>query len=157
MTQSKFRNNQSFNQRQNLDRRQQENTQPLPEIKFWENKKEGLVNPLLFSDIAYQCSEIISKDTKRNKRSQLRKFYDEILLFYDRLKVTKESFPQFLPYIKLLRAKAYYSLGRKHINDAFKDMIEKCLNQIETWEDFEVFKNFFEAFMGFYRYHRKDD
>ncbi|RLG09624.1 type III-A CRISPR-associated protein Csm2 [Candidatus Pacearchaeota archaeon] len=130
----------------------------LPEIKFWSDKKKKLVNTTLFSEIAFKYSEIISsKDKKKNKRSQLRKFYDEVLFFYDRLKGEKDKFQQFLPYIKLIRAKLYYSLGRKHITDEFRTMVESCLNQVETWDDFEVFKNFFEAFMGYYRYHRKDD
>ncbi|MDL1957530.1 MAG: type III-A CRISPR-associated protein Csm2 [Candidatus Desulfofervidus auxilii] len=130
----------------------------LPEIKFWSDKEKKLVNTTLFSEIAFKYSEIISsKDKKKNKRSQLRKFYDEVLFFYDRLKGEKDKFQQFLPYIKLMRAKLYYSLGRKHITDEFRTMVESCLNQVETWDDFEVFKNFFEAFMGYYRYHRKDD
>ncbi|RKX59695.1 MAG: type III-A CRISPR-associated protein Csm2 [Thermodesulfobacteriota bacterium] len=130
----------------------------LPEIKFWSDKEKKLVNTTLFSEIAFKYSEIISsKDKKKNKRSQLRKFYDEVLFFYDRLKGEKDKFQQFLPYIKLIRAKLYYSLGRKHITDEFRTMVESCLNQVETWDDFEVFKNFFEAFMGYYRYHRKDD
>jgi len=130
----------------------------LPEIKFWSDKEKKLVNTTLFSEIAFKYSEIISsKDKKKNKRSQLRKFYDEVLFFYDRLKGEKDKFQQFLPYIKLIRAKLYYSVGRKHITDEFRTMVESCLNQVETWDDFEVFKNFFEAFMGYYRYHRKDD
>ncbi len=92
---------------------------------------------------------------RKNKRSQLRKFYDEVLLFYNRIQGDKEKFEQTLPYIKLLRAKVYYARGRDHITDKFKDFIESCIDQIHTWEDFVVFKNFFEAFMGFYRYYNK--
>lgn len=167
MTQGQIRNDRRFQQgsgqRPNQDQR---DSSSLPNIKFWLDKEKRLVNPDLFSIIAYDWSEKISgypapkklnKD-KVNKRSQIRKFYDEVLFFYDNLKnKPKENFKQFLPFIKMIRAKVYYSLGRKHIDNDFKEMMERCLNQIEDWEDFEVFKNFFEAFMGYYRFHRPSD
>ena len=130
----------------------------LPEIRFWIDKEKNLVNPELFSEIAEKWSDCISRNSSANKRSQIRKFYDEVLFFYDNLKnKPKENFKQFLPFIKMIRAKVYYSLGRKHIDNNFKEMMERCLNQIDDWDDFEVFKNFFEAFMGYYRFHRPSD
>jgi len=167
MTQGQIRNDRRFQQgsgqRPNQDHR---DSSSLPNIKYWLDKEKRLVNPDLFSIIAYDWSERISgyPDPKKNnkdkvnKRSQIRKFYDEVLFFYDNLKnKPKENFKQFLPFIKMIRAKVYYSLGRKHIDNDFKEMMERCLNQIEDWEDFEVFKNFFEAFMGYYRFHRPSD
>jgi CRISPR-associated protein Csm2 len=127
------------------------------EIKFWLNKEKKLVNPELFSKVADEWAKNINDEggNQKNKQSQLRKFYDEVLLFYNRIQGDKEKFEQMLPYIKLLRAKVYYARGRDHITDKFKDFIESCIDQIHTWEDFVVFKNFFEAFMGFYRYYNK--
>ncbi len=127
------------------------------EIKFWLDKDKKLVNPDLFSEVADKWAEKINEmgGYRKNKPSQLRKFYDEVLLYYNHLKDNKDEFLRMLPYIKLLRAKVYYALGREYITEEFKDFIEECLKQIETWEDFEVFKNFFEAFMGFYRFHNK--
>jgi CRISPR-associated protein Csm2 len=167
MTQGQIRNDRRFQQGTGQRSTQLQNrTSNLPEIKFWLDKEKRLVNPDLFSEIAYIYSEKISgypeprRHNKQgvNKRSQIRKFYDEVLLFYDNLKnKPKENFNQFLPYIKLIRAKVFYSLGRGHIDEDFKEMMERCLNQIEDWDDFEVFKNFFEAFMGYYRFHRPSD
>ena len=157
MTQGQIRNDRRFQQDTGQRSTQQHNERPNPpEIKFWIDKENNLINPELFSEIAEKWSFYVSKnpDKKRNKRSQIHKFYDEVLSLYNRLKNTPENFNNFLPFIKMIRAKVYYSLGREHIGDDFKDMMEKCLNQIETWKDFEVFKNFFEAFMGYYRFHR---
>ena len=152
------RPNQPNPQRPSSETRQGSGHSDLPKIEFWADRERKIVNPDLFVSIAYTYSEKISNDDKKkNKRSQIRKFYDEVIHYYDLLKGNKEIFPQLLPYIKLLRAKVYYSLGRGHITDHFKNMIENCLNQIQTYEDFEVFKNFFEAFMGYYRYHRPKD
>jgi CRISPR-associated protein Csm2 len=167
MTQGEISKDQKFSQcsGQRTSQDQRDNSS-LPDIIFWLDKEKRLVNPDLFSKIAYDWSEKISgypeprkhNKHKVNKRSQIRKFYDEVLFFYDNLKnKPKENFNQFLPYIKLIRAKVFYSLGRGHIDEDFKEMIEGCLNQIEDWEDFEVFKNFFEAFMGYYRFHRPSD
>jgi CRISPR-associated protein Csm2 len=167
MTQGNMRNDRRSHQgsSQHSTHQHSESSNP-PEIKFWLDKEKRWVNPDLFSKIAYDWSEKISgypeprRQNKQglNKRSQIRKFYDEVLFFYDNLKnKPKENFNQFLPYIKLIRAKVFYSLGRGHIDEDFKEMIEGCLNQIEDWEDFEVSKNFFEAFMGYYRFHRPSD
>ncbi|NAZ30932.1 MAG: type III-A CRISPR-associated protein Csm2 [Caldimicrobium sp.] len=169
MTQGSMRNDRRSPQGSGQRSTQQHNERPnSTEIKFWIDKEKRLVNPDLFSKIAYDWSEKISgwsdsgdinrQKQNKNRRSQIRKFYDEVLFFYDNLKnKPKENFKQFLPFIKMIRAKVYYSLGRKHIDNDFKEMIEKCLNQIEDWDDFEVFKNFFEAFMGYYRFHRPSD
>lgn len=158
MTQGQIRNDRRFQQGSGQRSTQQHNERPNPpEIKFWTDKENNLINPELFSEIAEKWSFYVSRSEK-NKRSQIRKFYDEVLFFYDNLKnKPKENFKQFLPFIKMIRAKVYYSLGRKHIDNDFKEMMEKCLNQIEDWDDFEVFKNFFEAFMGYYRFHRPSD
>lgn len=128
----------------------------LPEIKFWKDEVKGIVNPELFSEVANKWAEQIKKaginNRDRNKISQLRKFYDEVLIFHGRIK-NEEEFQKMLPYIKILNAKAYYAEGRKLITEDFRVFIQKSLSQIKNKKDFDVFVKFFEAFMGFYRYY----
>ncbi len=127
------------------------------EIKFWQDPEKKIVNPYLFSEVADKWAKEIKDEgsSYKNKISQIRKFYDEVLMYYDRLKNKPEDFEKYLPYIRILRAKVYYSFGRKHVTKKFVNFMEKCLEQINTWDDFEVYKKFFEAFMGFYRYYDK--
>jgi len=126
----------------------------LPEIIFWKDEKQEIVNQELFSEVADKCADAIRKNggKEKNKISQIRKFYDEVLMFNERVK-DEDQFQKMLPYIKMLNAKVFYAIGRKHITEQFKDFILKCINQIKNKKDFEVFVKFFEAFMGFYRYY----
>lgn len=125
----------------------------LPEIVFWEDEKAELINPELFSSIADAWAKKIKEKGKdKNKISQIRKFYDEVLLFQSRIK-DEAQFKKMLPLIKMLNAKAAYAFGRKHITEEFRQFITNCVSNVKNRKDFEVFLKFFEAFMGFYRYY----
>lgn len=90
---------------------------------------------------------------EKNKISQIRKFYDEVLRFSDLLRAG-EDYKSLLPYIKMLNAKAAYAEGRKLVTPEFKNFIKQSLDQltVNNSEAFEVFKSFFEAFMGYYKF-----
>lgn len=128
----------------------------LPDIVFWSDKDAEIVNSELFSSVADAWAKKIKEagktDRDKNKISQIRKFYDEVLLFAGRIK-DEVQFKKMLPYIKMLNAKAAYADGRNHITKEFKEFIQKCISLVDTKKDFDVFVKFFEAFMGFYRYY----
>jgi len=132
-------------------------------ISFWDNS--GQLNPNLFSDVAEEyakaiCNAGLKKDKKGNtklewnKISQLRKFYDEALRFKELIK-GGESIDDILPYLKMLNAKAAYAEGRGLITSEFSNMLKKCLDQVDSNnpQSVEIFVNFFEAFMGYYKYY----
>lgn len=54
----------------------------------------------------------------------------------------------------MLIAKVAYAQGRKKVSQEFVDLMKNCINQITKDKDLDVFANFFEAFMGFYRQYR---
>ncbi|NLA75015.1 MAG: type III-A CRISPR-associated protein Csm2, partial [Deltaproteobacteria bacterium] len=54
-------------------------------------------------------------------------------------------------YVNMLIAKAVYAEGRKKVTGEFVTMLKNCINQVHKAEDLDLFANFFEAFMGFYR------
>ncbi len=131
-------------------------------IKFYRETGKKLVEPKLFSDIAEQEAERIAKagqgtgrdarrNLEKNKRTQLRKFYDEVVRLNTIVKGKPEEWEIVLPYINMLIAKAAYALGRKLVTDEFVNFIKECVAQVQAPEDFDVFTNFFESFMGFYR------
>jgi len=94
------------------------------------------------------------KTLEKNKISQIRKFYDEVLRFSDYLKAG-EDYATIIPYIKMLNAKAAYAEGRKLITIEFKIFLKQCLDFLNdnNPKSFDVFQNFFEAFMGYYKYY----
>ena len=134
----------------------------MTKIEFWEDKQRGILKATLLDKQAETWAQAVFDDAKRNRRNeaqnnkptQLRRFYDEVLRFDVLLKGNGagNSFEKYLPYIKMLNAKVSYAKGREHVSEQFMNLIKNCVALVETREDFEAFKSFFEAFMGYYRY-----
>lgn len=134
----------------------------MENIEFWEDKQKGILKATLLDKQAEAWAQAVFNDAKRdrrneaqnNKPTQLRRFYEEVLRFDTLLKGNEAdgSFEKYLPYIKMLNAKVSYAKGREHVSARFMELIKNCLSLVETREDFEAFKSFFEAFMGYYRY-----
>jgi len=90
---------------------------------------------------------------KVNKRTQIRKFFDEVT----RLDMTARSRPRdwhtLIPLVHMMTAKAAYAKGRELISDNFLKFIKESVDQVEDEKDLSIFATFFEAFIGFYRLH----
>lgn len=128
------------------------------DIQFWKDKNKKLIDPDLFSVHAEDLAKRIASESndRTNAPTQIRKFYDEVIRFDGIIKSVPEEFDTLLPYIKMLSAKAAYAHGRKSgdsplISNSFKEFISQCVKSINDKSDFQVFSNFFEAFMGFYK------
>lgn len=128
-------------------------------MNFWKDKKNKLIKPDLFSaDAENLAKKVAEEGTKTcNKRSQIRKFYDEVLDFSTRIGKDQIEFEKMLPYLKMLNAKAAYAKGRGLISDGFKNFLSHSLQQVNNKDDFEVFAGLFEAFMGYYRLYRPSE
>ncbi len=117
---------------------------PLPEIIL--NFKK---DPELFNETAKKCAEIIFKAQKETKETQIRKFYDELLSLNQRAKT--QNWEDVLPFVKMLNSKVSYAKARKVTSEEFVRMISSCVTQVNTKEELEIFKLFFEAVLGFYK------
>jgi CRISPR-associated protein Csm2 len=117
---------------------------------FYKDKEKRQLDPELFSGKAEALANLIyaESDKKLNNPTQIRQFYDEVLKF----KNNKEDFDVLLPYVKMLNAKAAYKMARDLISKGFKDFISRSVKEINSREDLDVFADFFEAFMGFYKF-----
>jgi CRISPR-associated protein Csm2 len=122
--------------------------------------KFGDITPTLFDTTAMHVAEQISKpldkngrpDSKKNKSTQLRKYYDELCMWDQKIKQNPDGYKEYLPLIKMLNAKVAYAKGRDLVDQNFVDLMRHCLNQVtEDKKTFETCKRFFEAFMGFYK------
>jgi len=127
-------------------------------LDLWKDKSKKLIEPDLFSEKAEELAKKIYKEQleskgKANKPTQIRKFYDEVLRFDSIVKANPTEFENILPYLKMLNAKAAYAMGRDLVSKGFKDFISYSLGQIHTKEDFDVFADLFEAFMGYYKFY----
>ncbi|MBF0337419.1 MAG: type III-A CRISPR-associated protein Csm2 [Nitrospirae bacterium] len=132
-------------------------TSSTEKVNFWKDKEKGLINPDLFSNNADNIAKKLSNNEGKNKSSQTRKFYDEVIMFNRRVKEKPSEFEKILPYLKMLNAKAAYAEGRKLISSDFKDFIKGQIDQINDERDLDVFASFFEAIMGYYKHYNPKD
>ncbi len=124
--------------------------------------KVHLNNPKedLFESVAKKLAEEMANVKKKNKPSQIRRFYDELLMWREKAR-NEERFSEILPLIKMMRSKVYYAKGRELVSDGFVLWFDGCMGQItgsaEGLKSFENFCYLFEAFLGFYKSVRPSD
>lgn len=111
------------------------------------------ITPELFDSVAKEWAEKIEHGKPSMKKNQIRNFYDKVLELYEKSKYSENFKEEVLPFVKMLNSKVAYALNRspKVANYEFKEMMEGCIKSVNTKEDLEVFKYFFEAVIGFYK------
>ena len=111
----------------------------------------------LFDDVARRTAETIAENRKSNKPTQLRRFYDEIVMWENKANQHPSKFDEYLPFIRMINAKAAYALGRNLVDDNYVRLINESLKQVDSTKTLRNFKLFMEAFMGFYKEKRPKD
>lgn len=121
------------------------------------------INAELFSQTAKNMAQAVADaDRNRNKSTQLRRFYDELVLWETRVsQAPKEhqadKFNECLPFIRMINAKAAYAEGRKLVDSTFVGLLHHTLAQVTDAKALATCKLFWEAFMGFYKQLRGDN
>lgn len=127
----------------------------MPAPQFTQIKLAKPLNPGLFNELALQSAQTVSRaDTQRNKSSQLRRFYDELVLWETRAAQQPDKFAEYLPFIRMLNAKAAYAEGRKLVDRTYVELLSHTLKEVNSAETLTTCKLFWEAFMGFYKQER---
>jgi CRISPR-associated protein Csm2 len=103
----------------------------------------------LFNEVAKHWAEKIEE--ARMNKNQLRNFYDKVLELYEKSQYTDNFDEEVLPFVKMLNSKVAYAVNRGVANKEFEKMMNSCIKQINTPQDLEIFKYFFEAIVGFYK------
>ena len=130
----------------------------LSDIKFG----EGL-NELIFADIAQDKARVVAAagEGTKNKSTQLRKFYDELVMWQEKVGLEQNAearqarYRELAPYIKMLTAKVAYARARNHVDVCFEKLFGHVVRQIQCPETLQHAKLFIEAFMGFYKAEEK--
>jgi len=128
----------------------------MAKIVFWVDEVKRTVDPKLFSEKAEILSKKLAEECgtnpkKPNKRTQIRRFYDEVVRLDIASKNPKADWDAVLPLLHMLIAKAAYAKGRDLVSDTFVEFIRSSIEQVKHRKDLGVFASFFEAFMGFYK------
>ena len=117
----------------------------------------------LFSDIAQDKARSVAEagDGRKNKSTQLRRFYDELVMWYERVHFErtpderKKKYEEVAPFIQMLVAKVAYAKGREHVDECFETLFAHLIRQINSADTLRHAKLFMEAFMGFYKAQEK--
>ncbi len=115
------------------------------------------VSKELFDKVAEQLAKTLA-DTKRevNKPTQIRRFYDELMMWDAKASQNPDKFDEYLPFIRMLNAKVAYAEGRGHVDENFTRFMRHALAQVKDAKTLHTFKLFFEAMLGFYKLEKKD-
>ena len=100
----------------------------MSEIVFLKDKQNRKIDPTLFSKTA----DVLAKDLaaenrsnkKSNKRTQIRKFYDEVLRLDMEAKTRPNDWDTILSLVHMLVAKAAYAKGRELVSERFLEFIK---------------------------------
>lgn len=117
----------------------------------------------LFSDIAQDKARTVHEagEGKKNKSTQLRRFYDELVMWYERVQFERTpaersaKYEEVAPFIQMLVAKVAYARGRDHVDECFETLFAHLIRQISDADSLRHAKLFMEAFMGFYKAQEK--
>ena len=100
-------------------------------------------------------------DGRKNKSTQLRRFYDELVMWHERVHFERTpqereaKFQEMAPFIQMLVAKVAYAKGRDHVDECFETLFAHVIRQISDADTLRNAKLFMEAFMGFYKAQEK--
>jgi CRISPR-associated protein Csm2 len=134
-------------------RQPREEAPPLPveDIRFGDRP-----DPRLFADIAEaKAAAVAGGGRDVNKSSQLRRFYDELVMWQEKVGTSDERFAELQPYLYMLKAKVAYSKGRGHVDANFETLLRRVVDQCTSAATLRQAKLFLEAFMAFYKVHNK--
>lgn len=131
-------------------RQHQAESRPLPGVKLAKP-----LDPELFNSKAQQAAKKVrGEDDRVNKPTQLRRFYDELCMWEEKVSRDPDRFNDFLPFIRMMNAKAAYAEGRKLVDRTFVELLQQTLAEVKDAETLTTCKLFWEAFMGFYKLER---
>lgn len=136
---------------------------PRPSINLSDIRLAKPVVAELFADIAQQKAAVIFEagGGRNNKSTQLRKFYDELVMWHEKVHFERtpqakaDKYADVAPFIKMMKAKAAYARGRGHVDECFEQMFAHLIGQITDVDSLRNAKLFMEAFMGFYKAQEK--
>jgi CRISPR-associated protein Csm2 len=132
--------------------------QPAPEIPTADIRLGDGISHLLYADIAEAKARFLAENSRDvNKGTQLRRFYDELSLWNEKVNGSgtpedrQARYREFAPLIKMLNAKVAYARGRKHVDENFEKLLRHLIGQVQDPATLAQAKLFMEAFMGFYK------
>jgi len=86
---------------------------------------------------------------EKNKTAQIRRFYDELVGWQERIGNDDARFKEYEAFVKMLNAKAAYAQGRNLVTQDFVVWFRGCVGQVSDARSLKHFRLHFEAMLGF--------
>lgn len=117
------------------------------------------IDPKLYSDIAEAAATKVAGESRnsQNKPSQLRRFYDELVALTDKVRFDAQEFEKQRPFIQMLKAKVAYAKGRDKVDENFRALLCRVVDQTVDVETLRQARLFMEAFMAYYKVYRPSE
>lgn len=104
----------------------------------------------LFDAIAYAVADELNKaKDKFNKPTQIRRFYDELVNWQQRIKDNEEAFKKYEAFIRMMNAKVAYAKGRELVDANFEHWFKEGIKATTSAQALKHFQLHFEAVLGF--------
>lgn len=131
---------------------------PSPELfsTIAKNAADCITDRIDYKKMKEKKSNEIMKNEKLNKSTQLRKYYDELVMWYDKINrsVNRENtYEENAIFIQMLKAKVAYAYGRDYVNDDYQKIFNQVITQIKDVKTLKMAKLFMEAVMGYCKFY----
>lgn len=104
----------------------------------------------LFNDEAEDVAKKLNQAPGHmNKTTQIRRFYDELVGWQERIEGDDVKFKQYEAFVKMLNAKVAYAKGRKLVDGEFEAWFRDCVKSTTSAKALDHFRLHFEAVLGF--------
>ncbi|MEF8697963.1 MAG: type III-A CRISPR-associated protein Csm2 [Candidatus Accumulibacter sp. UW20] len=108
-------------------------------------------DPELFNEDAEAWARKFNevRNDRMNKPTQIRRFYDELVGWQERIDGDDDKFHQYEAFIRMMNAKVAYAKGRALVDDQFVAWFRECLKATTSAKALDHFRLHFEAVLGF--------
>jgi CRISPR-associated protein Csm2 len=109
-------------------------------------------DPGLFDTEAEKVAQSLDSEGGRfnkNKPTQIRRFYDELVGWQERIGGDDDKFKQYEAFIRMLNAKVAYAKGRGLVGEEFARWFRGCIETTTNAKALDHFRLHFEAVLGF--------
>lgn len=114
-----------------------------------------LTEDLLKKEPEALAIEFVKQGKAKITSTQIRKFYDDLVLLQSKVRTGMNFEEKILPLIKMTEAKIAYSVGRGVLAKLFYDRIFPYIERIQTKEDFDNFILFYQAVIAYMKFEEK--